>query len=129
MLLELSNAGNELASSAFKRQPGNVNRYSKYEDFTAGETIYLEETPISKYVEGSLWHKFAYIGIPTVNTAPWGAEGWGCPGSIYSSDYLYNYVKGCNEKGGIVTLDVCTFTDGHIDWGQYEILKHLADLR
>lgn len=128
-LWDLSKAGNALALSAFERKPGNSKRYSKYEDFTAGETTYFEELPISKYVEGSLWHKFGFMGIPTRSSKPWSFSGWNHPGSIYSGDYLYNYVKSCNEKGGIVTIDVCTFIDGHIDWGQYEILKKLSDLR
>ncbi len=128
-LWDLSRAGNALALSAFDRKPGNTLRYSKYEDFTAGETGYFEELPISKYVEGSLWHKFGFMGFPQKNLGPWGVDGWNRPGSIYSGDYLYNYVKSCNEKGGVVTIDTCLFDDGHIDWGQYEILKRLSDLR
>lgn len=128
-LLELARAGNELACSAFQRKPGNNKRYSKYEDFTAGDTSYFKELPISKYVDGSLWHKIGPMGIPQKNDFPWPDFGWNEPGSIYSGDYLYEYIKNCNEKGGVVTIDFCMFDDCKFDWGQYEILKRLSSLR
>ena len=128
-LLELARAGNELACSAFQRKPGNNKRYSKYEDFTAGETSYFQELPISKYVDGSLWHKIGFMGIPTEKDFPWPDQGWNKSGSIYSGDYLYDYIKKCNEKGGVVTIDFCMFDDCKFDWGQYEILKRLSSLR
>ncbi len=42
---------------------------------------------------------------------------------------MYDYVKKCNSLGGVVTIDVALYDDGHIDWGQYEILKKLGELR
>ena len=42
---------------------------------------------------------------------------------------MMDYIKKVNEKGGVVSIDTCLYDDGHIDWGQYEILKKLGKLR
>lgn len=121
--------GDKEAMEVFKRIPGSGVRYSKYEDYTAGEANVFDEYPTQKYTDGSLWHKLSFLGVPPYHSVCWGDMGWDCPGSAYSADYMYNYVKKCNEVGGVVSVDVCLFDDGHIDWGQYEILKKLGTLR
>ena len=121
--------GDKIALKAFERIPGNSYRYSKYEDFTAGESNDFDELPETQFVDGSLWHKLSFLGVATAKNELWGKIGWNMLGSKYSADYMVQYVKKCNEKGGVVSIDVSLFDDGHIDWGQYEILKKLGELR
>ena len=122
-------AGDPLALKAFQRIPGNSYRYSKYEDFTAGEANAFEEYPTEQFVDGSQWHIASFLGICPREPGLWGATGWNQMGCKYSAAYLKDYVTRCNQRGGVVSIDTCLFDDGHIDWGQYEILKQLGELR
>lgn len=121
--------GNQEPMEAFKNIPGNSKRYSDFEDYCAGESNEFEEKCTQKYVDGSLWHKLSFLGIPTYDDDVWGAAGWNMPGCKYSGEYMRNYVKSVNKNGGIISIDTCLFDNGTIDCGQYEVLKYLSDLR
>lgn len=121
--------GDKLALKAFERIPGNSYRYSKYEDYTAGEANEFSELPTSQFVDGSLWHISSFLGQCIRQPNLWGKTAWNQHGSKYSTEYMMDYIKKVNEKGGVVSIDTCLYDDGHIDWGQYEILKKLGELR
>lgn len=129
ILEKLALSGNTAARKAFDRIPGNSCRYTKYEDFTAGEANEFTELPKGQFVDGSQWHILSFLGSHINHNELWGNMGWNCLGSDYSADYMVDYVKKCNAKGGVVSIDTALFDDGHIDWGQYEILKKLGELR
>lgn len=128
-LEKYAHEGNMEAKAAFRRVPGNSYRYSRYEDYTAGEANEYSELPKGRFVEGSQWHLLSFLGIPMYCNELWGNTGWNSQGSQYSADYMYDYVKKCNKFGGVVSIDAYLYDDGHLDWGQYEILKRLGELR
>jgi len=128
-LEKAASEGNEEARKAFDRIPGNSYRYSKYEDYTAGEANEFKELPKTRFVDGSQWHLLSFLGIENFDGGLWGRVGWNSVGCRYSADYMYEYVKKCNSLGGVVSIETGLFDDGHIDWGQYEILKKLGELR
>jgi len=126
----LAREGVPAAKRIFDKPPVYVYRYSQYEDYTAGEANAFEEYPTQRFVDGSQWHILSFMGVCESESDLWGRNGnWGGFGCEYSGQYMYDYVKKCNSLGGIVTIDAALYDDGHIDWGQYEILKKLGELR
>lgn len=107
--------------------------YRPADDYTAGE-----KTEFEFYPDGSempcVWHILAFLGLKAAQPPmryPYenDGSGWARPGSRYSAQYMYDYVKAVNEKGGVVSIDVCLFRDGTIDLSQVEVLRLLKDLR
>lgn len=121
--------GDDRPRKAFDNIPGASIRYSDFEDFCANESNEFEEECKEKYVDGSLWHKLSFLGIPTYDDDLWGSAGWNMPGCKYSGEYMKNYVSNVNKVGGVISIDTCLFDDGTTDRGQYEVLKYLSDLR
>ena len=103
-----------------------VSVYSKYDDFTAGEMTEFRELPDNRFVDGTQWHILSYLGIP-LDGSRW--NGWCQPGTEYTGEYMREYVTKVNERGGVVTVDVCMFRDGHIDKDQMKVLRALKDIR
>ena len=101
----------------------SINAYSQSNDFTAGETNEFKDFPDGRFIGGAQWHTLSFLGIP-----PDGNEynGWGKPGSKYTGEYIRDYVSRVNELGGVVTIDVCMFRDGHIDGEQMNVLRALS---
>ena len=100
-------------------------RYSRYEDYTAGESSYLKEIPEQRFADGSQWHALSFLGIGS-NMPLWSVEcGWACPGSRYSGPELKAYLDKVGAGGGVVSLDVFVRRDGRLDQGQLEVLKYL----
>ena len=118
---EAMRAGNPDTLLAFN---GGIRRrifkYSANDDYTCGEMNHLYDLPDSRLIDSCQWHTLAPVGI-SPNGEEWGA--WCKPGCRYSNEFLNWYVGKCNEKGGIVTFDVCLYRDGHIDPMQTEQLK------
>lgn len=94
-------------------------------DFTAGEQVYFGDMPYAPFIEGTRWHILSYLGKSRDNTE---INGWGAIGCRYSGEYMHNYVKEIHRRGGIVTIDICPFCDGHIDPEQYAVLEHLKNI-
>jgi hypothetical protein len=99
-----------------------VFKYSNADDYTCGEMNHLYDLPDGRFIDGCQWHTLAPLGISPTGEE-WGH--WCKPGCRYSNEFLNKYVNKCNQKGGIVTLDVCLYRDGHIDQAQIEQLKHI----
>ncbi|MBR3943210.1 MAG: alpha-L-fucosidase [Clostridia bacterium] len=121
--------GDKEAKALLEVIPGNSLRYTQYENFTAGEANAFEELPTSRFVDGSQWHILSFLGAHQHLGWCDQACGWNCLGCEYSADYMVDYVKKCNDLGGVVSIDAFLYDDGHIDWGQYEILKQIGELR
>ena len=94
-----------------------VRAYSKHEDYTTGEQNQFKDIPSGRWVNGEQWHVLSYLGSSH--------QGWGMPGSKYTKQQLIDYVHACNQKGGVVSIDVMLFRDGRLDRSQLEILKAL----
>lgn len=122
-------AGNMEAKALLKRIPGNSYRYTQSENFMAGEANVFEELPTSRFVDGSQWHILSFLGAPQFPDWCDQVVGWNALGCGYSADYMVDYVRKCNEFGGVVSIDAYLYDDGHIDWGQYEVLKKIGELR
>ncbi len=121
--------GDETAKNFFGKVAGINTRYSKHENYTAGETNEFTEYPKGRFVDGLQWHILSFLGANENYNKLWGNCAWNSMGCKYSAEYMYHYVKKCNELGGVVSIDTFLYDDGHIDWGQYEILKKLGELR
>ena len=118
------------ALAALSRCPGNSYRFSEYEDFMAGECDRFDELPPEGgMVDGSRWHKLGFLGQYHGYTPIWGGCGWNSLGSRYSGKELREYVKTCNARGGVVSIDLFLFDDGSFDKAQLEVVRQIEDLR
>ena len=113
---------------ALSNRPRNSYRFSEYEDFTAGETDdFVELPPEGGMVDGSRWHVLGFLG-QYINYSPiWYGGGWNCLGSRYSGEYMRNYVKTCNERGGVVSIDCYLFDDGTFDEAQMDVIRKISE--
>lgn len=96
-------------------------------DYTAGEVVTLDVFPTQQLVGGAQAHILSFLGIPRHPIEVYG--GWGARGCKYSTDYLMQYLRQVNACGGVLTLDVCLYRDGHLDVDQLRVLKMLGNLR
>jgi hypothetical protein len=87
--------GNPKALVAFN--PGvKVIRWTKAEDYTAGETNEpLEVVPTSRWLDGAQWHALTYVG-----------SGWATRITRYTSDQWARWISAVTANGGVVTLDM-----------------------
>jgi hypothetical protein len=124
-------AGNPEAIVAFN--PGvRTMRYTDQEDYTAGETEDLKPMPSGRFLDGSQWHIWTYLG-------GW----WGSGGTRFSDQELGEYLSRVISRGGAVTLDVGTLgfvkdgrdspreqtpDTGHIDPAQIEQILRIRSL-
>ena len=119
--------GNEMAMRAIPR-PG-PKRYSKYEDFTAGEEMDFIFYPEERFTDGAQWHILSFLGQNTAGGGRFSSYGWGNYGSKYSGKEMREYVDKVNAKGGVVTIEAACFRDGSMDAAQVEVLKYLKSCR
>ncbi|MHC1694798.1 MAG: hypothetical protein AB9835_05935 [Eubacteriales bacterium] len=97
-----------------------VSPYTSLEDFTCGEMNDFTDIPDSRFINGEQWHTLAPLG-KSADDSPWNA--WNRPGIKRSADYISDYVRRVNDKGGVVTVDVLLKRDGSLDAEQLEVLK------
>jgi hypothetical protein len=120
---EAMKAGNPHALTAFNNGvKDRISYYSIYDDYTCGEMNSFVDIPDSRFIHDSQWHILAPLGIPPDGN-PWG--GWCKPGCKHSLTYMKDYMGKVNSKGGVVTIDVALYRDGHIDPEQLELLKSI----
>lgn len=97
-------------------------------DYTAGEVVSLDMFPKTRFVNGKAQsHVLSFLGIPPQPIMVY--NGWARIGSKYTAEYLYRYIKQFNELGGVVTLDMGLYRDGHLDPAQLEAVSKLKELR
>jgi alpha-L-fucosidase len=100
-----------------------VIRYSKYDDFTCGELNDFIYLPQDRFIDGAQAHILAPLGVSSRED---GFDGWCKPGVKRSKEYMRDYVKTVNARGGVVTVDVCLYRDGSMDPQQLEVLKDIG---
>ena len=100
----------------------HVRMGSPVDDYTAGELVDFKDVPFDPFIIGSRWHILSFLGVPKNRVA---YDGWGRPGSKYTGQYMHDYIEDVYDLGGIVTMDICVYRDGHIDPEQLEVLSHL----
>ncbi len=98
------------------------------DDYSAGEVVVLGDLPTEgdKRFENKVWQISSPMSV--------GGDyiihgGWSSPGSRYSAEFLRNYIDTVNDRGGVVTLGLAIYRDGHIDPEQCEILEKMARLK
>lgn len=115
--------GNPNAVAAFNN--GVKKRYKKNyrnEDFVCGEFNGFEMIPPSRFIRGAQ----AFILAPLGQSAD-GRPGtdWARPGARYDGEYMRDFVSRCNEKGGVVAIDVGMKRDGSLYPEQLAVLKKI----
>lgn len=127
IMAEAMRAGNPDILIALNRGvESRVTAYSVSDDFTTGEMNDFTDLPDSRFIGGAQWHTLSFLGIPPDGSI---YNGWCQPGSKYTGDYMCDYITKVHERGGIVTIDVCMFRDGHIDNEQMNVLRSLRNIR
>jgi hypothetical protein len=101
-----------------------VRKYSAHDDYTCGEMNDFVDLPDGRFSDGAQWHTLAPLGV-SPDGSEWGA--WCKPGIKRSADYMRDYVRKVNAVGGVVTIDVALYRDGHIDPEQRRLLSHLNE--
>lgn len=99
---------------------------TKFCDYTAGEANSFDLYPAGPEMDGAATHVLSFLGIPKPAVALY--DGWGKPGTKYSSEYMRGYVECVNDIGGVVSIDCCLHRDGHIDAEQMEVLRALKPI-
>ena len=101
----------------------HVFRYSVHDDFTCGEENDFIDLPASRFISGAQWHLLAPLGVSVTGNE---YEAWCKPGCRRGSDYMKQYVRSVNERGGVVSVDVALYRDGHIDPAQIAALSAIG---
>lgn len=137
MYVDACKAGNPDAIVAFNHY-GVINEWggqrkwvapgTRVCDYTAGEMIYFEDIPVQPFIHGTKcrWHILSHIAKSPDQMA---YNGWAKPGSNYSPEYLADYYGKVHEHGGVMSIDVCVFRDGHIDAEQLEVISALKSCK
>lgn len=95
-------------------------RWYQHEEFVSGEFNDFIYIPKSRFIDDAQAHILAPLGVsPDGNE--WG--GWGASGVKYDKEYMLDYIKKVNEKGGVVTVDIKINSDGSFDEEQMKSLK------
>lgn len=109
---EAVRSGNPLALLALNHGVQHpISRYSAWENYTCGESNDFTEIPVSRFVNGSLWHELSFIG-----------SAWAAPGVRYSAPVLGAYLAAVNSIGGAVSIDAQLFRNGSINAQQVAVL-------
>lgn len=103
-------------------QVREVRKCAMNNEFTAGELIDFGALPYGPFVNQSRWHILSFLGEAPENSKP---DGWGKPGCKYTPGWMFDYVDQIHRIGGIITIDICGYRDGHIDPEQLRVLRVL----
>ena len=117
-------AGNPDAVVAFNGgvKP-RVSGYSAHDDYTCGEMTDFIDVPDGRFIAGAQWHTLAPLGVSITGNPN---ESWCKPGCKRDGAYMRDYVRRVNEKGGVVTVDVALYRDGHLDPAQVDTLSAIG---
>ena len=100
----------------------HVRKGPSVDDYAAGEMVEFKDVPYAPFVGKTRWHILSFLG-DAKNGIKY--DGWAKPDSKYSGEYMHDYVENVYNLGGVVTMDICVYRDGHIDPVQLEVLSHL----
>ena len=93
-----------------------------YCDYTAGEMVYFEDVPAAPFIGEQRWHILTHIGKSETMCE---YEGWARSGTRYTAEYMQDYYRKVHAHGGVISIDVCTYRDGHIDPEQIAVLAEM----
>ncbi len=93
-------------------------------DMTAGEFNHFNILPDGRYVDGAQSHILAPLGT-SFDGEEW--SHWCQPGAQHSKEYMLDFVRKANERGCLVTIDVCIDHKGNIDPYQLEFLQYISE--
>lgn len=88
------------------------NCYSRWEDYTCGESDDFTDIPTSRSVGGLQWHTLGYLG------ARWAAAGT----SRYNASMMRDYSQAVASGGGVLTVDLQLFRNGSMNADQVALL-------
>ena len=91
-------------------------------DYTAGEMVYFEDVPAAPFIGEQRWHILTHLGK---SKTMYEYSGWGCEGTRYSAEYMQDYYRKVHAHGGVISVDVCVYRDGHIDPEQIVVLSQM----
>lgn len=89
-------------------------------DYTAGEMVHFEDVPVAPFIGESRWHILTHMGK---SLTQYEYDGWGKPGVRYTAEYMRDYYEKVHSHGGVITVDVCAYRDGHIDEEQIKAIS------
>lgn len=115
-LIDATKVGNKNAISTCNPSIGIFKTTSSKQDFMAGEEAYFHHYPTKHFTssqKGIQWHVMSFLG------KDWSGLGV----SRYNKRYLAEYIRGVNQNGGVVTVDMAVTPKGRIDTDQ---LHHMA---
>ena len=102
-----------------KKLTPRMERFSVHDDYVSGEATDFSLLPESRFVDGAQWHVFSWLGWN------WSEAAWAQNGVKYSGEFLGEYIRLVNEKGGVVTIDIKVNPDGSFDKEQMNELKKI----
>lgn len=83
----------------------HIRRGAPCDDYAAGEQEDFGDLPYSPFIGGVRWHILSYLGDREHKRL----------NARYSPEWLRDYVRAANEAGGVVTMDLGVYRDGHIE--------------
>lgn len=106
-------SGNSNAIVAFNPSPKDtVTYYTPLDDYTAGEIYHINSRPKQRFLSNTQWHAVTFLG-----------RDWGANDIRFSKKDFSTYIQDCNDKGGVVTVDICIYRDGSLDKKQVQFLS------
>ncbi|WP_290708855.1 alpha-L-fucosidase, partial [Flavihumibacter sp. CACIAM 22H1] len=106
-------AGNPAALVSYNYGVAAIQSNSPYDDYSAGEKQYLDETPQLRWVQpGIQWFFFTYLG-----------NWWAAKGTRFSTDALTKWAEKVLEKEGVICFDIFADERGKMDANQMEQIK------
>ena len=99
-----------------------MKRFSIHDDYVSGEATDFSLLPDTRFVDGAQWHVFSWLGWKCSEAA------WAQDGLKYSGEFLGNYIKTVNEKGGVVTIDIKVNADGSFSKAQMDELRKIQTI-
>jgi len=102
-----------------KGLPPTMKRHSVHDDYVSGEATDFSLIPDGRFVDGAQWHVFSWLGWKYDRAA------WAENNLKYSGEFLGEYIKLVNQRGGVVTIDIKVYPDGSFDKAQMDELKKI----
>lgn len=99
-----------------------VRNGTQFCDYTAGEMVYFEDVPVAPFIGNARWHILTHLGA---SGNQYEYDGWGKPGCRYTGEYMREYYKKVHAHGGVISIDLCVYRDGHIDEEQRKVVSML----
>lgn len=92
------------------------------EDFVCGEFNDFRVIPKSRFIDGAQAHMLAPLGVSQTGNE-W--DCWAKNGCKRSGEYMRSFVECVHSAGGVVTIDIPLYRDGHLNEEQLNELKKI----